>query len=468
MQYNKLTYMETAPEISDIDAIFKKSDGQMSLLGTSDTTPNKLALEEVIQVIGLNNARHMKTSLKALLDKFAAAPYGFDAKDVQWLVAMLFKQGRVAMTLNSQALSLLSTEPKDIVRYLTKREFVDRLLIDIRERATDGQLRSAKEIMKDYFGFTLSSDDDDTIMRHFQKRANDKVELYNDILVEYRVNPKLPCKSLMEKAKNRLEEIMAIKEPGEFFKKVDRNRDDLLDDAEDTAPVFDFFKGDQRGIFETAVKNLEFFGNSKTYVSNQELLKVVEDITAIVNDRNPFGKIQKLPDLNKKFEELHMGLLEEEAAIMEPLVHDDFLKVKEVLDSKPFAEVLRPKINGRFNEIFDKLKCSNDIAAIKNIKLESDTLKIKCLDEIDEYERTHQPAPLPPTPPITPGGVEPVTPPVAPTVVKTKRRKNISITNVAGARTYSIESEQDIDRFLSEMKQKLMNELEEDTIITLS
>ena len=69
------------------------------------------------------------------------------------LVAMLFKQGRVAMTLNSQALSLLSTEPKDIVRYLTKREFVDRLLIDIRERATDGQLRSAKEIMKDYFGF---------------------------------------------------------------------------------------------------------------------------------------------------------------------------------------------------------------------------------------------------------------------------------------------------------------------------
>jgi len=28
--------------------------------------------------------------------------------------------------------------------------------------------------------------------------------------------------------------------------------------------------------------------------------------------------------------------------------------------------------------------------------------------------------------------------------------------------------EQDIDKFLAEMKQKLMNELEEDTIITLS
>ena len=470
MQYNKLGYMETEPELSDIDAIFKKNDGQMTLLGISDTTPNKLALEEVIQVIGLNNARHMKTSMKALQDKFASAPYGFDQKDVQWLVAMLFKQGRVSLALNSQSLSLLSTDVKDIVRYLTKREFVERLLVDIRERATDGQLRSAKEVMKDYFGFTLSSDDDDVIMRSFQSRAKDKVTVYDDILVEYRVNPKLPCKALMEKAKNRLQDILAIKEPAEFFKEVDRKRDDLLDDAEDTAPVFDFFKGEQRKIFENAVKNLAFFGNSKTYVSDQELLKVVDDISAIVNDSKPFGKIQKLPELNHRFEELHIGLLEKEAAIMEPLVHGDFLKVKEVLDGKPFAETLRPKINQRFEEIFDKLRCSSDIAAIKNIKLESDTLKIKCLDEIDEYERTHQPAltPVQPVSPVMPAWQKPVTPPVAPTVVKTKRRKNVSITNVAGARTYSIENEQDIDKFLSEMKKKLMDELEEDTIITLS
>ena len=42
MQYNKLTYMETAPELSDIAAVFNGNDGQLSFLGTSDTTPNKL------------------------------------------------------------------------------------------------------------------------------------------------------------------------------------------------------------------------------------------------------------------------------------------------------------------------------------------------------------------------------------------------------------------------------------------
>jgi len=467
MKYNKLTYMETAPELSDISAIFKRSDGQMSFLGMRDTTPNKLALEEVVQVIELNNARHMKTSLKSLQDKFGTAPYGFDTKDVQWLVAMLFKLGRVSLTLNSRNLSLLSTNPDELVRYITKREYVEKLLIDIRERATDGQIRSVKEVMKDYFGFTVTSDDDDKIMSSFKDRAEDKVEVYDDILVEYRINPKYPCKRLMEDARNRLAKILNINEAAEFFKTVDKKRDDLLDDAEDTAPVFDFFKGEQRKIFEESVKNLAYFENSKTYVSDRELLKVVEEIEDVVKTGKPFGKIQRLPELNMKFEDLHMELLEKEAAIMEPLVHDDFLKVKEVLDSKPFAEVLRPRINQRFDEIREKLKTSGDIAAIKNIRLESDALKIKCLDEIDEYERVHQPVPEPPVTPVV-SGKEPVNDVETPTKVKTKRRKNISISNVAGARTYSIENEQDIDKFLAEMKQKLMNELEEDTIITLS
>ena len=467
MKYNKLTYMETAPELSDISAIFKRSDGQMSFLGTSDTTPNKLALEEVVQVIGLNNARHMKTSLKSLQDKFGAAPYGFDTKDVQWLVAMLFKLGRVSLTLNSRNLSLLSTNPDELVRYITKREYVEKLLIDIRERATDGQIRSVKEVMKDYFGFTVTSDDDDKIMSSFKDRAEDKVEVYDDILVEYRINPKYPCKRLMEDARNRLAKILNINEAAEFFKTVDKKRDDLLDDAEDTAPVFDFFNGEQRKIFEEAVKNLAYFENSKTYVSDRELLKVVEEIEDVVKTGKPFGKIQRLPELNMKFEDLHMGLLEKEAAIMEPLVHDDFLKVKEVLDSKPFAEVLRSHINQRFDEIREKLTTSGDIAAIKNIRLESDALKIKCLDEIDEYERVHQPVSEPPVTPVV-SGKEPVNDVQTPTKVKTKRRKNISISNVAGARTYSIETEQDIDKFLAQMKQKLMQELEEDTIITLS
>ena len=84
---------------------------------------------------------------------------------------MLFKLGRVSLAYNSQALSLLSNSKDELVRYITKREFVEKLLIDIREQATDGQIRSVKEVMKDYFDLHYQSDDDDVIMKNFKSKA---------------------------------------------------------------------------------------------------------------------------------------------------------------------------------------------------------------------------------------------------------------------------------------------------------
>lgn len=469
MQYNKLAYMETAPELSDIAAVFQDDNGQISFLGTSDATPNKLALEEVIQVIGLNNARRMKTSLKSLQDKFMAAPYGFDPKDVQWLAAMLFKLGRITMTYNSQILSLLTNPKEELVRYLTKREFVEKLLIDIRERATDSQIRSAKEVMKDYFGYTVSSDDDDVIMKNFQSNAKAKLDDYNNLMIEYRVNAKLPCKSLMEQAKQALEEIRFIKEPVEFFRTVDKKRDDLLDDADDTAPVFDFFKGEQKPIFEKALKFIQMFENSKTYVRDQEIIDDIAQMEAIVTSRSPFGQIHKLPELCGKFVNRYGALLDKEAKEMEPVVSDDYKIVMDILETKEFAAVFRTKFAAWFEELKKKLDISNEIAAVKNIRLESDTLKLRCLDEISDYEIANQPNPVIASAktPKTDGG-ETAPTPVQPAAPKVKKRKNISISNVTGVRTYSIETEQDIDQFLESMKQRLMKELEQDTIITLS
>ena len=471
MQYSKLTYMETAPELSDISAIFSSTNGQMSFIGMEDKTPNKLALEEVINVIGLNNQRHVKTSLKSLMDKFQSAPYGFDAKDVQWLVAMLFKLGRVSLTLSSTSLSLLNNSKEDLIRYITKREFVERLLIDIRERATDSQLRSVKQVMKDYFGITVSSDDDDTIMKSFASYAEKKKKEIDEILVEYRINPKFPAKELMEGAKKNLTEVMIIKEPVEFFKIVDRKRDDFLDDGDDITPVIDFFHGEQKEIFANAVKLLTIFEHSKTYVRDQEIIDIVKQMASITTNKNPFREIQRLPELIQKFRTAYGTLLEQEAEAMRPILSDDRKKVMDILETKEFKAIFIIKYEKKFEELANKLERSNEIAAVKNIRLESDTLKLRCLDEIADYESKHQPVPVVrETPEQQEDGTEDKSVEVMPTPVATsrKRRKNLSMSSITGARTYSLENEKDIDSFLAEMKKRLMSELENDTTITLS
>ena len=216
------------------------------------------------------------------------------------------------------------------------------------------------------------------------------------------------------------------------------------------------------------------FENSKTYVREQEIIENVAQMEKIVTAKNPFSQIQKLPDMSMKFIQQYGALLEKEAEAMGPIVDDDQQKVLNTLADKEFASVFRDKFLKAFAELKKKLDTSHEIAAVKNIRLESDTLKLRCMDEITEYEETHRPKQEPEpqvetTIPATEGTqadpVKSVTPSVQP---KPKKRKNVSISNVAGARTYSIENEQDIDVFLAEMKQKLLKELEENTIITLS
>ena len=247
----------------------------------------------------------------------------------------------------------------------------------------------------------------------------------------------------------------------------------MLDDAEDTAPVFDFFKGGQRKIFETAQKQIQMFENSKVYVREQEIIDNVTQMEAIVNAKNPFGKIQNLPDMSMKFLQQYGVLLNKEADAMRPIIEDDLQKVLGRLEEKNLTAVFRNKVLEDFKTLEQKLDESHEIATVKNIRLESDTLKLRWMDDMDVYEAAHQPKPESKSiTPVTPAaGEKPgqpektVIPPVQP---KPKKRKNVSISNVAGARTYTLETEEDIDKFAEELKRKLKAQLEENTIIVLS
>lgn len=85
---------------------------------------NNLALEDLLDAVELLS-RHTKISLKSLIKHFSDAPYGFIDWDVRWLVAMLFKQGKASLILNSETLSPIKADPKELLKLLTKTEFAE-------------------------------------------------------------------------------------------------------------------------------------------------------------------------------------------------------------------------------------------------------------------------------------------------------------------------------------------------------
>ena len=87
--------------------------------------------------------------MKSLLDRFMKAPYGFIEADVQWLVAKLFKDGDIAFYVNSEPVTLLSKSVDEIVRFITRKEFNERLMTDKRVRASAKQRIAVRYVMKE-------------------------------------------------------------------------------------------------------------------------------------------------------------------------------------------------------------------------------------------------------------------------------------------------------------------------------
>lgn len=245
--YHKLSYIDTAMSESDIHTLFKNNGQQLTLVGTN-ITKNELALYDVNDYIALNTQRHMKTSMKSILERFLKAPYGFVEADVQWLVAKLFKNGEIAMFVNNDAVTLLSKTSEEIIRYLTRKEFNEKLMTEKRVKANEKQKKSVRTVMKELFNVTSASDDDDAIMRSFLGYASNLKNDLEKLDIHYATQTAYPGKQLIASGKKLMADVLQMKYSNEFFAGIDRKKDDFLDFAEDYEPVKKFFAGEQKGI----------------------------------------------------------------------------------------------------------------------------------------------------------------------------------------------------------------------------
>jgi len=464
--YHKLSYIDAAMSENDIRALFKNNGQQLTLTGTT-TAKNELALHDVNDYIALNTQRHMKTSMKSILERFLKAPYGFVEADVQWLVAKLFKDGEIGMFVNNEAVTLLSKSEEEIIRYLTRKEFNEKLMTEKRVKANEKQKKSVREVMKELFNVTSSSDDDDAIMKSFLGYATNLKNELEKLEIRYQTQPAYPGKSLVSSGKKLMNEVLQMKYSNEFFTGIDRKKDDYLDFAEDYEPLKKFFAGEQKDIFDKALRLMKIFDDSKTFVVDTEIEKVVAEVNVILKKSAPYSEIFKLPELLDKFVSLYSKLLTDMQKPIDAAIQEARTRVFEELDGKKCHDKLKDKYIKLFNEISDKASRCNNVATLQNIKVEADALKVRCLNEISNEEARlialEQPAQVAEDTNYGNGSGTPI----VPTPTPVKKKKTVSIKSINNAATWQIETEDDVKRYIAELEKKLMNTLEDNTIINI-
>lgn len=463
--YHKLPYIDAAMSEANIRALFKTSD-QQPLTLDGGTEPNVHALNDMLNFIASNSAAHMKTSMKSLTDRFMKAPYGFVEDDVEWLAARLFKNGDIAFTVNGSSVTMLNKSEDEIVRYITKKEYVEKLLTERREKANDSQKKSVREVMKEMFGVSSVNDDDDSMMSSFQNYSQN---ILNE-LEKFEIMQKtaaLPGKKVVSEGKAILRAVTQIQSPMEFFKKIHADRDDYLEFAEDYEPVKAFFAGEQKTIFERALKLMGIYDDSKTFIVDEQVESVVAEIKAILNKEAPYADIPQLPELLDRFTDAYMKVLDSMEGPVLAAIDDAHSRVYEVLNTKEYKDELSSRFHKLFEEIYDKAKSCNNVATLQNVKVEADALKVRLLNEMAKKDEQLAFAKAKAVADQQADYGNTGTDPVAPPQPKIKKHKNISIKTVNVANSWQIESVQDVDKYMAALRAQIIKELEEDTVINI-
>ena len=232
--YTKLDYITYFTSTKDIYDIF--SDNEQIVLDGVEA-PNKLAIDEMAGYIERNTTRSIPVTMKTILGIYEKAPYGWLEEDIEWLVAKLFKAQEIKLQLNSQ---YLDVQDRDIVKYLTKRDYADRLLIEKRIKVPAHQISNVKELCKELFNITAVPSDEDGLMRRFKDLVRDEIAKINELLVYYK-QVKYPGKDILEEGKKTLEKVSKINDAKEFYDQLQREKEILLDYADDSIDVKKFF-----------------------------------------------------------------------------------------------------------------------------------------------------------------------------------------------------------------------------------
>ena len=476
--YHKLSYIDTAMSEMDIRKLFNNNDQQLTLAGT-DSVPNSLALHDVSDYINVNTSRHTKTSMKSLLDRFMKAPYGFIEADVQWLVAKLFKDGDIAFYVNSEPVSLLFKSVDEIIRYITRKEFNERLMTEKKVRPGEKQKKAVREVMKELFGVSASSDDEEAVMGSFLNYAGRLKNELEKLEIYYKNQPLYPGKAVVMQGKQLMNELAQLKYTGEFFAAVDKNRDEYLEFADDYEPVKKFFADEQIRIFDRAIRLMAIYDDSRTFIVNEEIEATVEKVKAIMKKAAPFTEIKKLPELLDKFNDAYSALLTEMEKPVIAAINDAKDRVLQELTGKQCEELLKSKYTEAFFELNEKVGRCNNVATLQNVKIEADALKVRCLNEIavaeakmqeqkaveeakkqtqqDQMQQNTQPHMVQEEP--APYIVTPVS--------KVKKQRTISIKSINTETTWQIENAEDVKKYVAELEKRLIAQLEEDTIINI-
>lgn len=469
--YYKLQYMKDPKDDVDIRELFKKYE-QTKIQLTGVEEPNALALKEVKNVITITTGAHNMISMKSILDQFIKNPYGYTESDIRYLVARLFKDGELSVTVDKEPITMFNRTADDLGNYFTNRKYYDKMLLMVKENVSTAKMKACKDVMHELFLVTESTNDADKLMARFDERASNLLGICKDMLSEHdRISVlypqySFPGETILKNAIRQLTDMLSIRDITRFFNKISENKNDLLDLAEDLHPVKTFYSTEsQKKIFcDYGLRALKVYDNSKEHIVDENLERIIVEIRSIVNSKKPYKKIKDLPELYSRFTEIYNAILNEKLIPVKQIIEQDKQRVLDRLNGKEYEVEYRSLVIRDFMELDDRAERTGDISDMLGYKDKADSRCVNWLNKIAQRESstaaTRMQAYAKKGENLNGVAGDSDIEFTSSSSVKTKKPKTVFARSITS--DWIIESEEDLEKYIETMKKQIEAQLDDE------
>lgn len=450
--YTKFAYIKKNYTTQDIRELWN-GNKQMAISKEVEFL-NQKAYEAMQDYIEEKNAFSQNITIRTLLQDFSIAPYGFLDDDILYLLARLLKNEVVALYYSGEIQNITSDET---LNKILKRDYYDRTLIKMRKKIDVKYINDLKSVARNSFNEISLSDDEDGMIRDFKERCiGHTIDKLRDILGNYN-NIKAyqyPGKQVIEDALRLFNSISNIRDTSEVFEEVSNRKDEIAEITPKIDIISEFFKGSQKEQFDKVRDTIITYENNKDYVDNtQELKDVVGKILDILKAEEPYSSIHELPTLRSELISILVDMYEKKSAPIIEMANKTIEYIENELNnaginSDDFGKGYIDNCKG----IIDSLQHSNELKDIYAQETRLGQMKDSFIIALDKkkYEMSKP--------------KDDNTQSDEPVIIKTRK---IVRTDMLMNRSYEINSKEDIDKYIEELRNKLMKELEENNNLTI-
>ena len=368
----------------------------------------------------MQQAKMLPTSMGDIQRRFSAIPYGWRDIDIAGVFCSLVSLQKVSLHYSG---SVIQPTDKRIPDYLRKRGEIDKTIVKKREVLSPALIKASRDFLKEYFNTMDVPSDEDGLIAYVLEKFTSERERFQALLRSEYAAEKYPDKAVPETGVKLCDELLSQKKDNTaLLKKLTGLEDDFLDLNEDMAQVTAFFKN-QRPIFDSAVSLLRSLSGESDYLQAEpEAIRVLAKIKTILAMPKPYQSIAELPNLMQTVRGIYEQLLDLKK-------QDVYAEIQAAMgEIHQTAKLDQQSIVDRADAALAAKKAA---AAEAGSLTQLDAMKIQIGSIRQQYLK-------------------------ALVVVETPNVKSASASRGSICYTAKLESEADIDKYVADIKEKLL------------